>query len=209
MTPDDERLEQIKNWWKEFRWTVIGGLGVGVIAVGGWTGWVGHTQSQQEAASELFQQLSVAVVDADVEVAQQAHDDLLAEYSRTAYADQARLLMARAHYEAGAVDNARTLLETAISQSSDPSTVHAARIRLAQLLIAETQFQAALDVLGSSATGQFESYYQELKGDAYRALNRYAEATEAYQASIDSLSDGSTSYRTILTLKLNDTLVAE
>ncbi len=208
MTPEDERLEQIKNWWKEFRWTVIGGTAVGVLAVGGWTGWSEYSRIEQETASVLFQELSVAVVQADVPTARRAFDDLLADHPNTTYADRARLLLARANYDAGEIDSARALLEDAVSSSADDATAHAARIRLAQLMIADAQYQEALTVLDSSNTGGFESFYQELRGDAYRAMNRNSEAKQAYQASIDALNSDS-GYRTILTLKLNDTLVAE
>ncbi len=208
MTPDDERLEQIKNWWKEFRWTIIGGTTLGVVAVGGWTGWNEYTRVEQEAASSLFQELSVAVVQADVSSARQAFDELLDGHSGSNYAEKARLLLARANYEAGEVGAARSLLEDAISKSSDDATLHTARIRLARLMIADAQFEAALDLLSVADVGQYESHYQELRGDAYRGMKRHQEAQDAYQASIDALG-GNSAYQTILTLKLNDTLVQE
>ncbi len=208
MTPDEERLDQVKQWWKEYRWTVIGGISAGVIGVGGWTGWTEYTRVQHESASALFQELSVAVVQADATSARRAFDELFEDYSGTAYAEKARLLLARTAYEVGEQADARRLLEDAVDLSSDESTVHAARIRLAQLLIENAQYQEALDLLGSADPGQFASHYEELKGDAYRAMNRYSEAKKAYEASLDRLGFNS-GYRTILTLKLNDTLVAE
>lgn len=208
MTPEEERLDQVKQWWKEYRWTVIGGVSAGVIGVGGWTGWNEYTRVQQELASALFQELSVAVVQADVTGARRAFDELFEDYSGTAYAEKARLLFARAAYEVGEEADARRLLEDAVDLSSDESTAHTARIRLAQLLIQSAQYQEALDLLGSVDPGQFASHYEELKGDAYRAMNRYSEAKKAYEASLDLLGFNS-GYRTILTLKLNDTRVAE
>ncbi len=208
MTPDDERLEQIKNWWKEFRWTIIGGTTVGVLAVGGWTGWNEYSRIQQETASVLFQELSVAVVQADMSTARQAFDNLLDDHSGSAYAERARLLLARAAYEAGDVSDSRALLEEAISASNDAATEAAGRIRLAQLMIADAQYQEALNVLDTGNSAGFESYFQELRGDAYRAMDRNAEAKEAYEASIEALSSNS-GYQAILTLKLNDTLIAE
>ncbi|MXW47137.1 MAG: tetratricopeptide repeat protein, partial [Gammaproteobacteria bacterium] len=92
--------------------------------------------------------------------------------------------------------------------SSDESTAQKARIRLAQYFIQSAQYQEALDLLCSVDPGQFASHYEELKGDAYRAMNRYSEAKKAYEASLDLLGFNS-GYRTILTLKLNDTRVAE
>lgn len=209
MAGEDERLDQIREWWKEYRWTVIGGTAMGVLVVGGWTGWNEYTRVEQEAASVLFQQVSVAVVQADAITARQAFDDLLDSHEGSAYAEKARLLLARANYDAGEVEQARDLLQDAIKSSSEDSTIHAARIRLAQLMIADGQFQEALDTLGSTSAGGFESHYQELRGDAFRGLNRNDDAKDAYQASIDSLNPDSASYRTILTLKLNDTLVVE
>ncbi len=208
MTPDEERLDQVKKWWKEYRWTVIGGISAGVIGVGGWTGWTEYTRVQQESASALFQELSVAVVQADATGARRAFDELFEDYSGTAYAERARLLLARTAYEVGEEADARRLLEDAVDLSSDESTVHAARIRLAQLLIESAQYQEAVDLLGSVDPGEFASHYEELKGDAYRAMNRYSEAKKAYEASLDRLAFNS-GYRTILTLKLNDTLIAE
>ena len=63
MTPEEERLEQIKKWWKEYRWTILGGTALGIATIGGWTGWNEYTQTQQESASVLYQQVSVAVVE--------------------------------------------------------------------------------------------------------------------------------------------------
>ena len=34
MTPEQERIDQIKQWWQEFRWTILGGLAVGIA--GNW-----------------------------------------------------------------------------------------------------------------------------------------------------------------------------
>ncbi|MXW47776.1 MAG: tetratricopeptide repeat protein, partial [Gammaproteobacteria bacterium] len=153
MTPEEERLDQVKQWWKEYRWTVIGGVSAGVIGVGGWTGWNEYTRVQQELASALFQELSVAVVQADVTGARRAFDELFEDYSGTAYAEKARLLFARAAYEVGEEADARRLLEDAVDLSSDESTAHTARIRLAQLLIQSAQYQEALDLLGSVDPG--------------------------------------------------------
>jgi len=208
MAADDERLEQIKDWWQQYRWTVIGGVAIGILSVGGWTGWNAYTEVKQEAASVLFQELSVAVVQTDVTTAQRALQDLLADHSGSVYAQRARLLLARAAYDAGEINDAHTLLEEAVASSSDDATRHAARIRLAQLKLADEQYAEVLDLLDVTSVDSFATYYHELKGDAYRALNRNSEAQEAYQASIDALSPNS-GYETILTLKLNDTLVAQ
>ena len=209
MTADDERLDQIKHWWKQYRWTILTGAGLGILAVGGWTGWSEYTRVELEEASVVFQELSAAVVEADASAAQEAFDQLQSEHSTSTYADNARLLQARAVYEQGDAAGAKELLRDAAMKSSRSSTSHTARLRLARLYIADTEYQQALDLLGSNTAKGYESYYQELKGDAFRGLNEFEKAQDAYRASIDALDSESASYETILTLKLNDSLVGE
>ena len=208
MTPDDERLEQIKEWWKEYRWTILGGTALGISVIGGWTGWSEYTQTQQEAASVLYQQVSVAVVENNYNSARDSLEELLSDHSKTAYAGKALLLMARASYENGEENETRKYLLQAIDDATESSTAHAARIRLGQLMIAEKQYEEALGLLDIGNMGGFDSHYHELRGDAYRAQKKLKDAQESYRASLDTLAAGS-QYATILNLKLNDTLVQE
>ncbi len=208
MTTEEERLSQIKEWWNEYRLAIIGGTALGIAALGGWTGWNEYSKTQQEAASELYQSLSVAAVEQDYESARSAMDELQADHPNSAYAGQGLLLMARASHDHGNTAEARDYLNQAISQSKQSATVHAARIRLAQLMIADAQYSQALSILDVSQMDTFDSHYFELKGDAYRELGEYKDARDAYQASLQSLSPGSP-YERVLRLKLNDTLIDE
>jgi len=208
MTTEEERLSQIKEWWKEYRWAILGGAVLGIGGLGGWTGWNEYSKTQQEAASELYQDLSVAAVEQNYDSAKTAIDGLLADHGDTAYAGQGLLLMARASYDHGNESEARDYLNRAISESKLPAIVHAARIRLAQLMISQAQYSEALSLLDVSQMGAFDTHYHELKGDAYRELGEFAEAHSAYQESLDSLAPGSP-YTRVLTLKLNDTRVDE
>ncbi len=206
MNPEEERLEQIKEWWKEYRWTIIGGTALGIGVIGGWTGWTEYTTAQQESASSLYQEVSVAVVaENDYEGARQAAEQLLDEHRSTGYAGKALLLLARASYESGDRDQTRQYLQQAMDQAAEEATVHVARIRLAKLMIDESEYQDAMKLLDVKDTTGFESHYLELKGDAHRALGQIKEAHEAYQESMDALAPGS-QYRSILALKLNDTV---
>lgn len=208
MTTEEERLSQIKQWWQEYRWAIIGGTALGISALGGWTGWNEYQRVQQETASGFYQDLSVAVVEGDYGTANEAMNSLLDDFPNTAYTGQGMLLMARASYENGDSSEARNFLLRVIDEVEQPATVHTARIRLAQIMIAESDFNGALDVLRVADTGSFDSHYQELRGDAYRELGQLSEAHDAYQASLNSLAAGS-SYQTVLRLKLNDTLVGQ
>ncbi len=205
MTPEEERLDQIKEWWKEYRWTIVAGTALGLGAIGGWTGWNEYTRIQQESASALYQDVSVAVVQSDYEGALTAAEQLLDEHGSSGYAGKALLLMARASYEHGDSGQARHYLQQAMNEATEEATVHVARIRLAKLMIVEREHQEALNLLEVAEQQGFDSYYLELKGDAYRAMGMDKQAHEAYLGSMDALKPGS-SYEQILALKLNDTI---
>ena len=205
MATEDERLDQIKEWWKEYRWVIVGGTALGISAIGGWTGWSEYSRIQQESASALYQDVSVAVVQSDYEAALTAAEQLLDEHGSTGYAGKALLLMARASYEHGDSGQARRYLQQAMSEATEDATVHVARIRLAKLMIAEREYQEALNLLDVDEQQGFDSYYLELQGDAYLALGMDKQAHEAYLGSMDALRPGS-QYEQILALKLNETL---
>ena len=208
MTTEEERISQIKDWWKEYRWSIIGGVGLGIAALGGWTGWNEYSRVQQESASAFYQTLSVAVVEENYETANESMRSLLDEHPETAYTGQGLLLMARASYENGNAAESKDYLWQAINESKESSTVHTARIRLAQLLLSESKYDEALNVLNVTDMENFDSHYHELRGDAHRGLKQYDDAHKAYQSSIDHLAPGSP-YESILRLKLNDTLISE
>ncbi len=208
MATEEERIEQIKAWWQENRWAIIGGIGLGIAVLAGWTGWNAYSEAQLESASDFYQNLAEAVVDKDYETAKQSLDSLLDEHPNTAYASHGLLLMARTSYDNGNAAEAKELLRQVIADAKESATVHTGRIRLAQLLISESSFDAALEVLNIPDMQSFDSHYYELRGDAYRGMKRYSDARKAYQSSIDALADDSP-YGSILRLKLNDTLVSE
>ncbi|MDE0310517.1 MAG: tetratricopeptide repeat protein [Acidiferrobacterales bacterium] len=205
MTTEEERLDQIKEWWKEYRWTIVAGTVLGIGVIGGWTGWNEYTRVQQESASVLYQDVSVAVVQNDYEAALTAAEQLLDEHGSSGYAGKAMLLMARASYENGDAAQARRYLRQALDEATEEATVHVARIRLAKLMIADREYQDALDLLDVERQQGFDSYYLELRGDAYHALGMDEQAHQAYLQSMDELSPGS-SYEQVLALKLNETV---
>ena len=53
MQPEEERLEQIKEWWKEYRWTIIIGVTLGIGGIGGVNGWLAYSKSQSEQVAHL------------------------------------------------------------------------------------------------------------------------------------------------------------
>ncbi len=205
---EDERLDQIKDWWKEYRWTLIGGVSLGLTAVIGFNGWNSYQTGKAEAASDLYEQITLEMVDENFLAANELAQQLVDEFPDTAYAGQTVLLRARIHYEMGEIDQAYEALRWVIDNASEDSSVHAARIRLARLMNAENDYEGALKVLDIGDMSGFESHYRELRGDALRGLQRFSEAHSEYERSLETIEPGSP-YRSLLTLKMNDTRVQD
>ena len=206
MTPEQERIDKIKQLWQEYRWTIIGGVAIGVGTIGGWTGWQEYSRIQQESASAFFQDVAVAVVEGDAQGAEDATQQLLDEHSGTSYLANAQLLLARSRFERGDIAGARDLLLQALNSAREKSTQHVARIRLAQLMLSQREFTETLELLNLSEMDGLDSHYHELRGDAYRGLNQIDKAREEYETSLESLSLAS-QYAGILRAKLNDTII--
>ena len=206
MTPEQERIEQIKQLWQEYRWTIVGGVVIGVGTIGGWTGWQEYSRVQKESASAYFQDVAVAVVQGDAEIAENSTQQLLDEHSGTNYLANAQLLLARSRFERRDFAGARDLLLNVLDSAKEQSTQHVARIRLAQLMLSQREYAETLELLNLTEMGGLDSHYHELRGDAYRGLNQIDKAREEYEISLESLSLASR-YAGILRAKLNDTIV--
>lgn len=206
MTPEQERIDKLKQLWQEYRWTIVGGVAIGVGTIGGWTGWQEYARVQQESASAYYQDVSVAVVTGDAQTAENATQQLLDEHAGTSYLTNAQLLLARSRFERGDAAGARDLLSQVLSSAKEKSIQHVARIRLAQLMLAQREFTETLELLDIAEMGGLDSHYHELRGDAYRGLAQIDKAREEYETSLAKLSLTS-QYAGILRAKLNDTKI--
>jgi len=200
---DDERLEQIKEWWKEYRWTVIGGVSLGLATVVGVNVWNAYTIGKAEAASDLYERITLDVVENRFDSATRLADQLIEEFPNTAYAGKTALIQARIQHELGNSEQVRKLLRWVIDNATEISSAHAARLQLARLMNAEKDYEGASSMLDIDDITGFESHYHELRGDALRGLQRFEEAYEQYERSLETLAPGS-GYRALLNLKLND-----
>jgi predicted negative regulator of RcsB-dependent stress response len=95
---EKEQLEQIRDWWKEYGWYLLGGAALGGVLLFGWTRYQSYEQQQVETASALYDELFGAVADrADVRAT-----ELLAEI-RTDYEYRRRGARSRCPPEARSI----------------------------------------------------------------------------------------------------------
>lgn len=200
---EQEQIEAIKRWWRENGKFVIAGLVIGLGAVIGWRWWHSYQQHRAEAASAKHSELLDAVQAGDSDKAESAGKALLGEYASTPYAAQAALDLAGQEVTRGKLDQASEHLSWVLAHSDDKALTLVARLRLAQVLLAQDKADAALQKLAQADAGKFQALYDETRGDAYVALKQFDKARDAYSASLDELESGQGD-RSLLQMKIDN-----
>jgi len=175
---EKEQLEQIKQWWRENGWFLIGGIAIAVIGYYGYYQYQAYRDGNAEQAAELYIQLQQLIED-DREGGDALLAQLRAEHPDSPYTHHASMLMAS---EWLVMDSARAAseLRTVMETSDDPALAFVARLRLARVLAYREEYAEALRVLDVEAPGVFAARLNEIKGDVHAATGEVDAARAAY-----------------------------
>jgi predicted negative regulator of RcsB-dependent stress response len=185
-----EQAEQIKNWFKENWLWLVAGVGLGLGGLFGFRAWEGHLDRRSQEAATQFGQLLETLDRQGREAGLALVDPLVEKYGRTPYADQARLVAARAHVEAGELDAAAARLRQVMDGSKDPELALVARLRLARVESAAGRHDAALALLDEIRAPAIAGRVDELRGDILLARGDRSGALSAYRKARDAAAGG-------------------
>lgn len=202
-TTEEQQVEAIKKWWHDNKWSIIGGVVIGLAAI--WAGrmWLDNQRAYGEAASAAYQVMMERMERGATEEASQVGAQILGQFADTPYAALASLAMAKLKVEGGDLASAKSHLRWALDNSKEPAVQHEARLRLARVILSEGNGAEALSLLNGIVAGSFAPAYEELKGDIHVAAGDVALAREAYRKALDLLDPTSPS-RQLLQIKLDD-----
>lgn len=178
---DDEQVERIKKWWSDNGSSVIAGLVIGVGGLMGWRYYQDYSANIAAEASSHFTQMASSIENNQHDIAIQQADIILAEYSSSAYADLARLSLARIFVDAKEYDKAASQLQSLVNSKPDNAIEMLARKRLAAVLLQQGQLDKSLKILSVDFPKQFAAAFEELTGDVLAAQGKASAAREAYQ----------------------------
>lgn len=206
METEEQQLEEIRKWWKEYGRTVVLGVVLGLSGIGGWSLWRTHLNTQAETASAMYQRLldtaaSTNTSDASSTMAQT--DALINQYPDSSYAALGALVGARGAYRNHDSKAAKRLLEWARTHAKVLEVPAIASLRLARILSEEGRYDEALKQLDSVSNSNFEALRNELRGDVLRAKGDSDGARSAYQEILKN-EDIPQSLRSNIQSKLDD-----
>lgn len=198
---EKEQIEQIRNWWRENGWYLIGGMALAALGYLGYNQYREYQDRRAVQASALYTRLQQAIDD-ERPGTEELLADLVAEYPSSAYADQARLLMA-SKLVISDTEKAAANLRAVMEGSKDPGLALIARLRLARVLAYQENYAEALAVLDVAEPGEFAARLSELKGDVYAAMGDTEAARSAYSQALNAAGTESLD-RNFVQMKLND-----
>lgn len=186
---EQEQLDALKAWWKQWGNYVIYGIAALLIAVAGWQYWKNHTAKQSVEAASHFESLNNALEAGDMKTAREQGALLVDKYGSTPYATRAALLVASINVQGKDTKSAKAQLEWAAANTKEAALRDVARLRLAGLLLDEKDYEGALKQLNAAHTDAYGPRFDDLKGDVYLAQGKTGEARAAYSAAYAKLKD--------------------
>jgi predicted negative regulator of RcsB-dependent stress response len=188
---EHEQNERVKKWLRTNAIGLIGGVGLGLGAIYGWTWW-----KDQQSADRLMAADAHQAMIKDIKAGKL--DDAKAKAGKAAggnYAVLAALDLAKAQVDAGKRDDAIATLRAAQADSGVLAPVIAQR--LARLSIDAGKHDEALKLVAGSE----DAVAIDIRGDAYFAQGKLDQAREAYVSALGKLDEGAPQRR-LVELKL-------
>ena len=199
---EQERLDELKAWWKRWGNTAMIGLAVVFAAAAGWRYWQTRTLTQSLEAAAVYEKLTQSLAANDTKGAREAGGMLIDHYKGTAYAPRAALLLAKLNVLGKDLKSAQAQLEWTAANSKEPAVKDLAHLRLAGVQLDLKQYDAALKTLAATHSDAFAPRFDDLKGDVLLAQDKPTEARAAYRAAFGKMKEDDP-YRSIVELKLD------
>jgi len=201
---DEDQVEVLKAWWKEYGVAIIVGVTFGALFIGGYRYWNYYSNMQNGKASVVYEQVLTDISQGKILSAEKSTKELISEYSSSPYLAIASLMLAKKYIDTKEFPKAKEYLRIIIEQGNDNEIIHVARLRLARVLFfQENKTDEALALISTTETDGFSSQYNELRGDIYMSTGKTDEAIKSFKL---ALSDPSLpgDYKPVLQMKLDN-----
>jgi len=179
---DAEQVERLRKWWKEYGWALIVGVAIAIIIVVGWQVYTRYEQHKAQHASLIYATMMSNSHDGQMKSATEAAKSLTTDFSGTAYADLARLWMAKQAVKNHQYDDALADLQHVQVHGKMSSLREMANLARAEILLQLKQPEQALATLGQIYDKAYIPRVDEMKGDIYFFMKKYTQARQSYQA---------------------------
>ena len=198
---EQERIAELKAWWEDNRWYVIGAIAAVILGFAAYRGWQYWSAREAEDAAAMYTPVAEAAKANDAKRILDASAALRSKHPGSFYASEAALVAAKAAFEAGNLEEARKQLEWVMNDGVEEHR-GVARLRIAAVLLEQKKFDDALKILDGNKDEAFVPLVADMRGDIMLAQGRTDEARASYKLAMEK-SDPRNPVRAIAETKLN------
>jgi predicted negative regulator of RcsB-dependent stress response len=195
---EEEQVQAIKQWWKDNSVSLITGIVIGLVILGGYRYWTETKKNQAQQASVIYSE----VLFSNKGIAKKT-EILKSDYSATPYAALAALLLAKDNVNKNEIEKAVLQLKWVVDNNNDDAIQHIAQQRLARLYLSQNNVSDAETLIKGIKASGFSVAYSEIRGDINLIKKLPVQAKENYRLALSSLSQGDQRY-TIIKMKLDN-----
>jgi predicted negative regulator of RcsB-dependent stress response len=185
---EKEQLEKIKKWWDTNGKAIIVGLTVGIGGIFGYRYWEDNKLLEGESASANYEHLLVVSQAGASDEATAAADALITNQPETFYAEMAALQSAKLAIDDNDYASAKRRLTWIIEQPNAGSLATIAKVRLAQLLLAQGSTEEAWTQF-SSLQANDQMRFPEQHGDIALAQGNLELARAQYLIALEKADE--------------------
>lgn len=200
---DEEQLEKLKEWWKNYGKTMLIAIVIAALASFGWRYWQGYKMKVGQRASELYEQILIAQSENQPKKMNAFATALYKHYNHTSYAKLGQLMEAKLDVKSGKLSDAEQKLLWVMQESRSKQIRQIARLRVARVMTAEKKYNDALKILNKVDSKTFSGAVAEVKGDIYAAQNKTTLARDSYNLALKTLPKDNGNYA-LVQMKLAD-----
>ena len=182
---EEQQVERIKEFWKEHGKGIVAGAVIGFGLFYGWRFYDQHTMEQQQLASSKYEQLTAALSEGSDNALVEAQN-FVSENSENTYAHLVALQLAKEAVDENDLATAVTSLQLVVDNAEDNNLKALASIRLARVLVAQEQTDAALELVRGTYPDAYQGFAAEIEGDILADKGQNKDARAAYQRALEA-----------------------
>lgn len=209
---EEEQLEVLKRWWKDYGRTVVIAVLVAVAGYFAYTTWQDQKRQKAEKASEVYEQLlklanaepGKVLTDSDKATITHLASELKDGNSESMYAHSAAFFLAKLAVEDNKLDVAVRELKWVLSAKPEAATEQLARLRLARVLTAQQAYADALAQLSPEPAAAFTAEYAEARGDILKLQGDLDAARTAFEKALAVTDPQQQERYMLLQMKVDD-----
>jgi predicted negative regulator of RcsB-dependent stress response len=181
---EQERLAELKGWWEDNRWYVIGAIAAALLAFAAYQAWNWWKAEQADEAAALYRPVAAAVKANDPKATATAAQAVIDKQPGSFFASESALVLAKLAFDAGNYPEAQKRLEWVMANGVEEHR-GIARLRLAAVQLDQKKPEDALKTLDGNKDPAFAALAADLRGDVMLNQGRLDEARAAYKLAIE------------------------